>query len=331
MKDIAKLSGVSLKTVSRVLNDSPEVKEETRNKVLEIVKKHGFQRNIIAKSLKEKKSKTIIVFIDRHSGEYWGIWHTMILTELMKTTKSSGYKIIISPSNSNEYMEDDTDGFGFLTSGLADGAILMDNTLNDQRIEYLVQYNIPHVVLGNCSNYANSHWVDLNNFNAGYMGGNYLIKKGYKSLAFFLGDERFIVSQERASGFCKAMEEANNTSYEIVNGISTTEKAYNKVLDHIKEEKKFDAYFVSGDERALGVYRAVQEKGLKIPTDVAILGIDDIPHSKYLYPSLSTINQPVQEFAHKIIEMLIGLIDGREDELETGILLPYSILEREST
>lgn len=330
MKDIAKLSGVSLKTVSRVLNNSDAVRDETKQKVLDVVNREGYRPNIIAKSLKERKTKTIIVFIDRHNGEYWGIWHTMILTAFMSTAKEMDYKIIVSPSSAHEHMTDQTDGFSFLTSGLADGAIIMDNKLEDQRIDFLIKNNIPHVVLGNCSNYTKTHWVDLNNHNAGYMGGEYLINKGYKSIVFLLGDDSFKVNQERARGFEEAMKKANIKDYKIEYGISTTKKAYNVVCNHYIEDLYADAYFVSGDERAFGVYRAVLEKGFKIPQDVAVLGIDNIPYSQYLFPSLSTINQPVDEFANQVLKMLIEIINGVK-EVKDSIMIPYNLIEREST
>lgn len=330
MKDIARLSGVSLKTVSRVINNSDKVKDETRQRVMDVVNKEGFRPNIIAKSLKERRTKTIIVFIDRHSGEYWGIWHTIILTAFMKTAKKLDYKIIISPSSAHDHLTDQTDGFSFLSSGLADGAILMDNTEEDQRIDYLKKHNIPHVVLGNCGDYSETHWVDLNNFNAGFMGGEYLINKGYKSVVFLVGDISFKVSQERARGFEEAMKSAGNTNYRIEYGVSTTEKAYNVVYNQLKDEIDADAYFISGDERAFGVYRAILEKGLRIPQDVAVLGIDNIPHSQYLFPSLTSINQPISEFANQVLKMLIDLIDGHE-LVKDHIQIAYNLVEREST
>lgn len=330
MKDIAKLSGVSVKTVSRVLNNSPQVKEETKEKVLAVVEKEGYHRNIIAKSLKEQKTRTIIVFIDRHSGNYWGIWHTIILREFMVVAKENSYKIIIAPSSADSHMADETDGFGFLSSGLADGAILMDNINFDKRIEYLNKFNIPHVVLGNCGEDAKSHWVDNNNYKACYSSTNYLIEKGYKSIAFLLGGEDFKVNQERAKGFIKAMEDAGVEDYTIEYEINSMKKAYNITKKHIDEKKKVDAYFVSGDERAIGVYRALQENGKKIPEDVAVLGIDNIPHAKYLYPSLSSVEQPIDDLAKQAVEMLVALIEGEED-VQKNVQVDYRLVEREST
>lgn len=331
MKDIARLSGVSLKTVSRVINNTNEVKSETRQKVLDVIEQYGYKRNIIATSLKEKKTRTIIIFIDQHKGEYWGIWHTRVITALIESAKKYNYKTIISSSSSTEHLEDETDGFYFLTSGLADGAILMDNTADDSRIEFLDRFKIPYVVLGKSDNYSKSHWVDLYNYNAGYMGGKYLVEKGYKAVSFMLGDEEYIVNKERANGFKQAMADCKIDKFQISYGITSMKKAYDHVKRDIENSNNFRAYFISGDERALGIYRGLQEKGIKIPQEVAVLGIDNLPHSEFLFPSLSSINQPIKEFSIQILKMLISLIDGQADVIQEHVLLPYEIHEREST
>lgn len=331
MKDIANLSGVSLKTVSRVLNNSDEVKESTRQKVMKIVEEYGYQKNIVAKSLKERKTNTIIVLIDRHKGDYWGIWHTIMLNKIMEKGKKRGYKVIISPSNAMNSFKEDTDGFPLLTSGLADGAVIFDNVRNDVRIDYLNKHSISYVVVGKNVDNNQSKWVDLDNKSAGYVGGKYLIERKYHSICFLLGREEYIVSQERAKGFEEAALEYNIKDVNTIFGISTMNKAYEIVNKHLKENKIYRAYYVSGDERALGVYRAILENGYKIPEDIAVLGIDNIPICDYLYPSLSSINQPVDEFCEYILNMLIKQINGEEILTSNEIVLPYEMVVREST
>jgi len=249
----------------------------------------------------------------------------------MKIAKVKNYKLLISPSNAHEHMTDETDGFSFLTSGLADGAVIMDNILVDQRIDYLMKNKIPHVILGNCSNYQKSHWIDLNNYNAGYMGGKFLVEKGYKDIIFLIGDQEFKVSQERARGFEVAMNDLDCKSFNIKYGVSTTIKAYETVVAQLDAGEKPRAYFVSGDERAIGVYRAIQEKGMKIPEDIAVLGIDNIPIGNYLFPSLSSIHQPAELFAKQVLGMLVKLIEGGTEDSIENQLLAYKIIEREST
>lgn len=331
MKDIANLSGVSLKTVSRVLNNSDNVKDSTRQKVMNIVEEYGYQKNIIAKSLKERKTNTIIVLIDRHKGDYWGIWHTIMLNTIMKKGKKLGYKVIISPSSAMNSLKEDTDGFPLITSGLADGAIIFDNVRKDVRIAFLNKHNIPYVVVGRNVDNNQSKWVDLDNKSAGYVGGEYLIERDYHSICFLLGEEEYIVNQERAKGFKEAALKYNIKDVNTVYGINTMKIAYEVVNKHLNENKKYRAYYVSGDERALGVYRAILEKGYKIPDDIAVLGIDNIPICDYLYPSLSSINQPVNEFCEHILNMLIKQINGEEILTSNKIVLPYELIIREST
>ncbi|WP_105616923.1 LacI family DNA-binding transcriptional regulator [Vallitalea okinawensis] len=331
MKDIAQLSGVSIKTVSRVLNNSEQVKEETKEKVMAVVREHGYQRNIVAKSLKEKKTNTIMIFIDRHKGDYWGIWHTRMLNEIMRRAKAMGYKVVISPSNAEMHLEDETDGFSLLASGLADGAVIFDNVRNDVRIDFLNKHEIPYVVVGKNVDEAGSKYVDLNNYEAGYMGGKYLINKGYDSICFLVGREEYIVTQERVNGFKAAAKKYGAKDIQVIYGINTMKKAYETVRRN-HEGHPCTAYFVSGDERAIGVYRALHELGIDIPSDIAVLGIDNIPICDYLYPSLSSISQPIESFCYYIMDILVEQICETTSRVEDKkVILPFELIEREST
>lgn len=329
MKDIADLCGVSLKTVSRVLNNNDNVKEETRQKVLDIIEKYDYKVNMLAKGLRQKKTNTIIFFIDKHKEKYWSIWHSQMLQHLFKESKKLGYKIVVSPSSAIGYLNDETDGFHLLSSKMADGAIILDNVNNDIRIEFLNKNNIPYVLMGQCED-ENVSWVDLDNYNTGRIGGEYLINKGYKNICFMVGQEVFHVNQLRADGFKEAVSK-HPVNYEIVYEIDSMDVAYTKSKELIEMEK-FDAIFISGDERAIGVYKAIYEKGLSIPDDIAVLGIDNIPVSQYMHPSLSSMDQNCKVFARQVIELLDHLIKNANSDIKKQILIKNkSVVEREST
>lgn len=330
MKDIAKLSGVSIKTVSRVLNHSDQVRQETKEKVLKVIREQGYQPNIIAKSLKEKKTNTIMIFIDRHKGDYWGIWHTRMLNAIMRKAKSMGYKVVISPSNAQMHLEDETDGFSLLASGLADGAVIFDNVRNDVRIDFLNKHEIPYVVVGKNVDNKESKYVDLDNYEAGFMGGKYLIEKGYRPICFLVGREEYIVNQERVRGFKDAAKELNMDDVHIIYDVNNMKNGY-EVVKEQHGNNNFGAYFVSGDERAIGVYRAIHEMGLQMPEDIAVLGIDNIPLCDYLFPSLSSINQPIEDFSFYIMDILVKQIEPHTDSSEEKVILPFELIEREST
>ncbi len=328
MKGIAELCGVSIKTVSRVLNNSTSVKPETREKILEVIQEQGYQVNLLARGLKKMKTNTIIVFIDKHQEKYWGIWHTQMLQFLLREAKGKGYKIVVSPSSATGHLNDETDGFHLLSSKMADGAIILDNAQEDIRLDFLNKNKIPYVLVGQTED-ENVCWVDLDNYNTGVTGCEYLISKGYKKIAFLLGQEQYHVNRLRADGFSKVAMD-NNISFCVEYNVDSMEAAYATTLK-LQNKNHYDALFISGAERAIGAYRALNELGLSIPEQVAVLGIDNIPLCNFLYPSMSTMDQQCQRFANAVIEKLYELINGNNDCHHQHILFENIIIEREST
>jgi len=219
-----------------------------------------------------------------------------------------------------------------LKNGFADGAIIFDTREVDRRVEYLIKVNIPFVIVGRDNIYHSTSFVNLDNIKAGYLGAEHLIKRGNKSIRLFLGDENFTVNQDRTKGFIQACNDYHIKT-ELIHidyGIGSPKMAYEKMKDVLEEEVP-DAVFVSGDQRAIGVYHAIQEKGLKIPQDIAVLGIDNIPLSKYYYPALTTIKQSVKEMARGAIKILDQqLKDPKNYKTQRRIFQPKLVI-RNST
>jgi LacI family transcriptional regulator len=328
LSDIARETGFSIKTVSRVINEEPNVKEETRRIIKEVITKKDYSVNIMAKALKSKTTKTIIVFIDKHSGGYWNAWHSLIMKDLILKFKERGFKVIFSPSSGKDAIEDETDGFELLKSGIADGALIFDNMTNDIRIKYLMSNGIPFVIVGKDLDSQNTSYVDLDNYMAGFKGANYLIGKKCERILFFLGYEVFTVDQERARGFKNACEKAN-VDYKIVFNIDKIDKLYS-VSKEIINEFNPDGIFVSGDEKAIALYKSINELKKKIPEDIMVLGIDNLPQSRFLYPSLSSVDQNVDQFSSKLVNLLIEMLYKKNVKAKR-ILIDPKIIEREST
>ncbi len=328
MSDIARLSNVSLKTVSRVINKSPNVSDVTKKKVMDVIEREGYMVNVAAQGLRGRKTKTIIVFFDKHGGNYWNIWHNTIINVIINESKKTGYKIVISPSSAYGVIGDETDGFYLLKSGLADGAIIFDNKENDVRIKYLSENGIPYVIVGKEDKLDNSYYIDMDNYKVGFIGGEYLVKKNFKSIIQFVGAEEFIVNQERVRGFKDSVSNCSIKS-EVYFEIDSIEKSYQKAGE-LLDQKKLDAFFVSGDERALGVYKAILERNLKIPEDVAVLGVDNIYLSEFIHPALSTIDQFTTILGQKTLHMLVDLLTENSIP-EKHILIEPQIIERAST
>lgn len=327
--DVAEASGVSIKTVSRVINNSPHVSERTKDKVYAAMKEQGYQVNMLAKGLKGNRTNIIVVFADRHHEEHLSIWHNIILKYLFKYAKQKNMKVVLSPSNSERFEEDETDGFYLISSGLADGAILLENILNDPRVEYFEKHSIPYVVFGESENQEVPS-VSLDNFDVGYNGGRYLVEKGYKKVALFIGERKFLSTQLRIEGFERVMT-SMGVQYHIFSGIDTVEKAYHKSKE-VLAEYDIEAFFVSGDERALGVYRGIYEQGMEIPSDIAVLGIDNITLGEFYFPPISTVAQDFDVLAKCCMDYVVGEIENGKDYWgKKRFKFPSKIIERKST
>lgn len=328
MVDVASKCGVSIKTVSRVLNHNPNVSPQMREKVMAAIKEEGYQVNMLARGLKGNRTNIIVVFAERHHEEHLSIWHEMMLKHLFTYGKQRSMKIVLSPSNSGRFAEDETDGFYLIASGIADGAILLENILQDARVDYFEEHNIPYVVFGEPEN-REIPSVSLDNFDVGYKGGAYLAGKGFQKIALFIGESKFLSTKHRIQGFEKAMKESG-TDYEIFTGVDTTKKAYEEAKRVLEQHRDVKAFFVSGDERALGAYRAIYEKGLSIPEDIAVLGIDNITLGEYFYPPISTIEQDFELLAKQCIDYVISKIEDPETE-RRSLRFPGKVIERRST
>ncbi len=326
--DVAEMCGVSVKTVSRVVNQDSNVSERTRQKILDAIKKTGYQVNMFARGLKGQKTNIIMIFTDRHGEEHLSNWHTLMLKYLFRYAKENGMKVVMSPSNSTRCVDDDTDGFTLLANGMADGVILLENVHSDPRAVYFREHNIPYVMFGEPDD-DETYAVSLDNYQVGYKGGKYLTGCRYRNVAFLVGEEKFLSTQNRIKGF-KDSVKGKEGKYKVYTGVNSIQLAYEKAKELLETENP-DAFFVSGDERALGVYQAIHENGLRIPEDVAVLGVDNIPIGKYYYPRISTIDQNFEQLAKECIDRLVKLIRG--EKIEGGKVIEFQpeVLEREST
>lgn len=327
IKDVAEKSGTSIRTVSRVINNHPNVKRETREKVQAVIDELGFKVNLVARSLKEQKTNQIVVFIDQRSGKYWGAYHHEIFHELHRLAKNSGYRMVISASSPESFEEDDNDGFHLVKHGLCDAAVIFDSTVDDKRVTYLKQSGIPFVLIGKSHRDYDVSYVDVNNFYIGYSGARHLFSKGYKAFSLFLGNEKSIINQERAKGF-RAFCQEQQLSNDVYFGLTDFQAVYEKTLAAMQEQE-IDAVFISGDERALAVYRAAMERGLSIGREFGVLGIDNLQMSEYMYPPLTSIAPPKREIAEAVLRLLIEQMTDKAYVAQQIVITPY-LVERQS-
>ena len=326
--EIAKTCGVSIKTVSRVINHDSNVSPKTRERIEAVISDLGYQTNAFASGLRSGKSNIVLVFMDKNKEEYLSEWHSVMLGYLFRDAAQQGLNMIMSLSDSKYAITDNTDGFSVLTKGFADGAILLENVPGDSRIEYFQKHNIPFVLFGEPSS-EDICSVSLDNYQIGFTGGLHLLEKGYRNIAFFVGERDYIATKRRIEGFRAATNNAEGV-FEVFQDINSAETAYIQAKN-LLAEKHYDAFFVAGDERAIGVYRAANELGYSIPKDIGVLGVNNIPACEYYLPQLTTIEQDFERMSRECMDLLIRQIRGEEVVGSRVIRFQPRIIEREST
>lgn len=328
MTQIARACNVSVKTVSRVLNHPEQVSPKTKEAVKNAMEQCGFQINLLAKGLKQNKTNIIVIFLDKHNGDYMNAWRNQMLRCLFRYSSMSALKVVVSPSDSQGFLEDETDGFYLISSGIADGAILFEYMEEDRRVSYLKKTGTPFVVLGQPKD-KDIPAVSLDNYDAGFQGGKYLKQKGYQNICYFTNDREFYSTQLRVDGFLKANPEGT-----VIYGIKNAKDAYQaltKLLNQGTDSVLPDCVFTNGDDRFLGIYRAVAEAGLGVPEDVAVLSADNLPINEEAYPSVSSLCQDLDQIAKECIGLMKALLNQQPYERGSQIFLPSAVVERQST
>lgn len=301
IKDVAKLAGVSVSTVSRALSGKTFVEEATKQRVMEAVKELRYRPNVLAKGLREGKFCTIALVVPDINS----LFYPALSKSMEKAAYDRGYSLILCNTNNDIEMEKHVVEM-LANRGIA-GIICMsveDDVSN--LYEFQVRENIP-VVLINRKGLGKLGTVMLDNEQGGYLMTKTLLENGHRKIAAMFDSiekQRFL---SRYNGCKRAMEEYGVTDYEkyFVYGIDTIDGAYQHAVELLNREDRPTAFFAAIDMMAIGIYRAISEAGLSIPKDISVVGFDDIFVSEHMFPPLTTYHTPMEELAEKAIDMLI--------------------------
>ncbi|KAB3530063.1 LacI family DNA-binding transcriptional regulator [Alkaliphilus serpentinus] len=325
IKDVAKKAGVSISTVSRVVNESKVVKSETQQRVMDAIRELGYKPNAIARSLKIKNTKTIGIMIPDISNQFF--------PEVVRGVEdiANMYKYNIFLCNTDRDRDKELQYFDALEEKQVDGIVLMGNEVAEDLYTKIKLTNIPVVLIG--ADYIDVPSVSIDHVKAGKAMVKYLIKKGHKHIGLLTGkvtDPAYGVA--RLEGYKMALEEDGIEFKEelVIEGDLRYKSGYEgaKMLLDLKEPPT--AIFAATDEMAIGVLRAAQEMGIKIPEELAIVGFDNLDISEKLFPSLTTVAQPMYELGAIGMRVLTKILN--DDALESDkIILNYSIIERETS
>lgn len=325
IKDVARKAGVSISTVSRVVNDSKAVRPKTKERVLKAIEELGYKPNAIARSLKIKNTKTIGIMIPDISNQFF--------PEVVRGVEdvANMYEYNIFLCNTDMDREKEIQYFNALEEKQVDGLIFMGNNIPEELGKRFETCDIPIVLIG--TDYGDLPSVTINNAQASKDVVNYLIKKGHESIAMITGKAYDpIVGVARKNGYIEALEEAEIAYNEelIIEGGYRFKSGYEGAKKLLSLKNPPTAIFVASDEMAIGVMRAALEKGVVIPDELAIVGFDNIDMAGKLYPSLSTVAQPMYEMGAIGMRVLTKILN--DETLENRkVVLNYSFVERESS
>ena len=324
IKDVARECGVSTQTVSRVINESSNVSKKTRKIVEDKIKELGYKPNLYAKNLSTRKMKNILVSVRRNKGHTATIWANILVSEIFAYNKNRNVSIFME-----QYYDDKELKNSLLntSSTFIDGAIIFYEKENDKRIQILKEEKIPFIVVGKSYSEDNVY-VSNDDFNSVFKATEYLFEKKIEKITFITANPT-PMNIERKNGIIEAYKK-NNKSIEnliIVEKMNNQKKIYRFVKEMHNKKMLPEAFFVSGDEKAIAVLKALNELNIMIPDEVSVLGLDNIPISEVFYPALTTLALNYKKISERVYEKLINMMDGAEENSEE---IPGKIIERKS-
>jgi LacI family transcriptional regulator len=326
IKDIAKQAGVSVATVSYVINKSRFVSPELTGRVLEAIEAMGYSPNDIARSLRQKSTKMIGLIVPDSSNPFFA--------ELAKGVEDagyeSGYSVILC--NSNASIERELVYLDLLRSKRVDGIIFIATTTQVEQIHPFVRAGIPVVIFYRDMAGDDVDTFHIDNLQAGYLATEYLIRLGHRQIACIQPASADTPSGLRVEGYKQALKEAGLAWDEALmprgdNRVSGGKAAAEALA---KSGESFSAIFSTNDAMAIGAIRALRELGYKIPDQVSFVGVDDIILASYMEPPLTTVAQPKYQAGCQAVEFLIQRIEGVYDQGPRSIQLEIKLIERRS-
>lgn len=327
IKDVAREAGVSIATVSRVLNDIDVVNEDTKKKVLDAIKKLGYRPNIVARSLKTQRTKTIGILIPDISNQFY----PEIVRGAEDVSNIYDYNVILC--NSDLDIEKEKEYLRVLKEKMVDGVLYMSSSLQDEILELINELDLKTILIETRDKDGLLPSVTIDNVKGSYDSTNYLIQKGLKEIAF-IGTKKDNMNAwgDRYIGYENAMKEAGiNINPELVYLDSIKVKTgYEGIQHFLKSNKKFDGIVCASDDIAMGAINALRDNGLEVPKDVSVIGFNDNYAASIFYPKITTVSQPTYDMGSVAMRMLIKLLNKKDIDTPNYVL-EHELVEREST
>ena len=324
--EVSESAGVSLATVSRVLNNSEKVSDKTKAKVLKAVEELGYQPSSIARGLASKQTMSVGVVISELHGPFFGPMMQTVESQLRKHNVHA----IFAAGHSEETSE--REAINFLKARQVDAFILFVESISDKDLLDLNNSGYPISLIGRSIDSIKEKCFSLDNQLGGYLATSHAIARGYQRMVYVMGPEWKEDAKERRKGHLKAIEESGGRAQEVycLEGKYTAESGYDVAKELMRDAPDFDCAIFANDEMATSAMRIFREYHFDIPSKIGVIGFDNVSYSEYLSPSLTTIDYPIERLAEGAAKIILSSVYNIHQENINNIINPV-LIPREST
>lgn len=306
MKDVAEAVGVSVNTVSRALNNKPDIKESTKREILEVAEKLNYHPNRLAQGLRRQKSGIIGVIVADIANPYF----STLVKGLEEAATEKDYSIILQ--DTDEKYEKEVEAVETMIEERVDGIVISPVQTESGTIEKLQEHNIPFVLVARRFGDIETDYVISDEVNGAFHATNYLLEKGHERIAFINGPVHNSSAIDRLKGFKEAFSHKGREPDEeiITHGAVSTEDGRLYFDRLMEKDVDFTAVFTFSDYVALGVLHAARSRNIDIPGDLEVVGYDDIEIARCLSIPLSSVKVPKRKMGRKALDILVNKINS---------------------
>jgi LacI family transcriptional regulator len=330
LDDIAQLAGVSRTTVSRVINHRSEVSPDTRQKVWKVIEEHEFRPNPVAQMLVRQRTQIVGLAFCNPIPAFKSSYAPLLLEGINNVTNERDYATLMWWEEKGE--EDRFSRRILQQKQLMDGMVTAFMGINASFIDHMLQLGIPFVMTDKPSRHADKiSYVSIDNIQSAQMAVQHLIGLGRRQIAVICGPANNIDGEDRLIGYRRALHE-NDLAFNptlVAEGAFHRQGGYRAMREVLARGISIDAVFALNDDSAEGALLALQEAGIGVPDDIALIGFDDVPGVQELRPQLTTVHQPMHERGARAAALLFDIIEGRVEGPQ-HILLPTHLVVRQS-
>jgi LacI family transcriptional regulator len=326
IRDVARTAGVSRQTVSRVLNNRAAITPETRQRVLDVMERLGYRPNANARSLTGKRTQAVALALPDITNPFF----TELATAVQAAAQEFGYHVFLC--NAGETPDRELTSLGLLEEQRADGLILCSSRLPEDTLRRLAAQERPVVFVNRRLDASGAVLVRADYARGGYLAARHLLDRGHRSVAAVTLLTETANSQEKLGGYFQALREAGITADPalISRGPSHVNGGYDAAMRLLQPPRRATAVFVYSEAMAIGVLRACDVLGLRVPDDVAVVAFGGGRLSAMVHPPLSAIQLPLADMGRRAFTMLAQLIAGEVPDPQQVVIDPTLVIRESS-